>query len=163
MADADDFNSSDLEFEKPVRQFPNAGQKIIAASAAHRREDRIESKKQVKTLRFTATDPGTTYLQARWQNVWYDFVSQTLKIPITRTPTIEMVIRFLDTTVRRSPPDTPGMTCPSESTIKDGWEALNAYFHFRFRGWVFTKSEEIIITSFFNRAVQEKRLHRGPK
>jgi hypothetical protein len=64
----DDFNSSDIEFDQPVKPHFKAGMRSFAAMTESRTEDRIKTKKRIKTLQDTRGAPGSTYLRALWLN-----------------------------------------------------------------------------------------------
>jgi hypothetical protein len=77
--DDDTFNSSDLEFEVPANPYANAGVKSMQAIIDMSVEDRISSKKTIKTLRLVAANPKTDYINALWYNRFMQFQTHTLK------------------------------------------------------------------------------------
>jgi hypothetical protein len=77
--DDDPFYSSDLEFEAPVKPYANAGDQSLQAIIDMSVQDRISSKKAVKTLRLVAANPKTDCMNALWYNRFKWFRTQTLK------------------------------------------------------------------------------------
>jgi hypothetical protein len=77
--DADDFNSSDMEFEARPNPFFAAGMSSIQAIMDHALEDRIQSKKMSKTLTYAEGSPKTEYITALWMNRFMAFRLYTLK------------------------------------------------------------------------------------
>jgi hypothetical protein len=65
--DANDFNSSDVEFEDaPLNQFAHAGRASIGQIIDHAFEDRLASKKASKLLTNSKVSQKTQYMNTLW-------------------------------------------------------------------------------------------------
>ena len=106
MADGDDFDSSDLDFEQDGPRRPNLGQASIEKIIASAQEDRLSSKRTVRQLDWHATAPGTSSARSLWVQRFEAFrehaLHQNLKDPFTG----DDVIRFLDS-IMGNPPAPP--------------------------------------------------------
>lgn len=76
--DVDDLNSSELEFDEPVRRFPNLAKNAIAKIIENADSARIQSKKMVKGLQLTIS-PGVDYARAGWENKFETFCVNALR------------------------------------------------------------------------------------
>lgn len=65
---ADDFNSSDSEYEAPAKPHPRAGERSIELMNQNKFEDRKTSKKRLRTLEDTLGAPGSVYARSLWYN-----------------------------------------------------------------------------------------------
>jgi hypothetical protein len=79
MADGDDFNSSDLEFEAPLAQGDHYGRKSIQDMLESAFEDRIESKKASKLLTDDVGAPISRAQKSLVFNRFKAFYTTTLK------------------------------------------------------------------------------------
>lgn len=80
-ADADDFNSSDIEIPSPDDDGDdNIGARGIARIKAGAVQDRINSKIAVKTLTDSARCPSMDRQRKYWWKLFSTFVETTLKI-----------------------------------------------------------------------------------
>jgi hypothetical protein len=77
--DAEEFNSSDLEFEERPDPYADAGMRSIQEMMDHAFEDRISSKKFSKTLPQAEGSPKTEYITRLWMNRFMSFRLLTLK------------------------------------------------------------------------------------
>ena len=77
---ADDFNSSDIEFDlPPPDRYTLAGSHSVDAILNNASTLRTESKKAVKQLQSVNGAPITRIQRARWANAWDAFYSGALK------------------------------------------------------------------------------------
>jgi hypothetical protein len=77
---ADDFNSSDIEYEHPPPDpFGSAGAHSVAAILERASDIRVESKKASKQLQAVSGAPATRMQRARWSNAWQVFYTSALK------------------------------------------------------------------------------------
>ena len=64
----DEFNSSGLEFEEPVKPHLRAGMRSLESMTESRIEDRKNTKKKVRALHDTLGAPGSIYMRHLWLN-----------------------------------------------------------------------------------------------
>ncbi|KAE8869679.1 hypothetical protein PTNB29_00023 [Pyrenophora teres f. teres] len=92
---ADDFNSSDIEYEERPNKFLRCGGASLGRALARATEDRKESKVAFKQRPLYYGAPKTQNVQALWDNRFRSFLSSTLNVDPNQTPTCENIIRFL--------------------------------------------------------------------
>lgn len=96
---ADDFNSSDIEFEPAPALYPNAGRASIELMIRNAESDRITSQRAVEQLRFGHGAPATRTIQSLWVTRFNAFreqiLNQSLKVPFTEND----LLRFLSAIV----------------------------------------------------------------
>ena len=63
-----DFNSSDIEFSPVQQRFANAGESSVASMRNTLFEDRVTSKKRLRTLTDSRGAPATQYMRNLWMN-----------------------------------------------------------------------------------------------
>ena len=97
----DDFDSSDIDFGEPDIDPSDCfiGQKSIDAIIANAPQDRIASKRTLKTLQFAQGAPGTRQSQKLWVRRFEAFREHTLGNDPTTPFTGPEVIRFFDSII----------------------------------------------------------------
>lgn len=82
MAEAQEdmqLNSSDVEYESPVKPFANYGRSLISAMVADAKNFRIRSKKASMELKSIHDSPGVQRSRAHWANAWEAFFLHVLE------------------------------------------------------------------------------------
>lgn len=95
---AEDFNSSDIEIEAPVKRFQRAGFASIQKMQENKFEDQTYSEMRLKTLTDEQGAPGTQYIRDLVMNRFDAFRAVSRKPP-DGPPTGDEVIRFVETLV----------------------------------------------------------------
>lgn len=105
MDGAQDFNSSDIEFEdeSPVLTDRLYGQASIDKMIASAQEDRLSSKKSFKQLKFNAKAPGTQATQSLWVRRFEAFREHVLHQSNSTPFTGQDLVRFFDTIIGACP------------------------------------------------------------
>jgi hypothetical protein len=162
---ADDFNSSDIEFEPVlVKGKQKRGQRSIQEIIEHADEDRISSKKAIKSLEFGRGAPGTIDMAQHWVQRFNAFRQSTLRRSIDIPFTGDDVLRFLDTIIgklRRHSRDKP---VPSSEYIVGGFAQISAYGTFTYKeesGYKLTVNDAARLQTWLDDAVKAGRLTKG--
>ena len=100
---ADDFNSSDVEFDPPAetKQAYSWGQDSIELLLANAESDRLSTKRTVKQLEYGHGAPKTKGHQTRWLRRFHSYRENTLKQSLTTPFTGDDIIRFFDAIIRK--------------------------------------------------------------
>ncbi|KAK5202705.1 hypothetical protein LTR41_011554 [Exophiala xenobiotica] len=126
-------NPSDIEVLDHENPFANAGVSKILAMQSARDDDRLASKKVWRQLDLTFRTPSTQRRTAIWISGFKAWVSMSRKSPDPNTgPDAELIVRFLDETLRRTTLCGHDKPAPSESTFTSGIFALSRYSEFTY-------------------------------
>ncbi|SMY23104.1 unnamed protein product [Zymoseptoria tritici ST99CH_1A5] len=168
MADAMslDIDSPDLElvqeeeWDNPYKPSEKVGKSMAHRIVDNQRTDRPLSKKAARSVTFQYGAPGSMNKQQRVQRIWDAFCG-TVKHDVLQSPSIELIIRFLDILARRTIPSIRGKTTPSLSTIRNVWHILINLLKFRHSDYVYSGTSVVRIRAFLDQLVQKKILFRG--
>ncbi|KAF8854058.1 hypothetical protein BDZ45DRAFT_806147 [Acephala macrosclerotiorum] len=166
MADlGDNFNSSDIEFEPTVvKGKRQRGRQSIQEIIEHADEDRISSKKAIKSLEFGHGAPGTIDNSQLWVQRFNVFRQVTLKKSIDLPFTGDDVLRFLDTAIGRLRPHSRDKPVPSSEYIVGGFKHISSYGTFTYKeasGYKLTVNDAARLQTWLDDAIKAGRLTKG--
>jgi len=159
----DNFNSSDVELELPVRTKRHTIKsidKIIEASG----EDRLKTKAAVKSIEFGHGAPGTRYEQDLWVTRFNTFREFTLRQSLATPFTGDDVIRYMDAQIDKLK-RIQGLP-PCEENVETALAVISAYGTFTYAagtGYKLTPNDAARLKSWKAKALQDNRLFRGRK
>jgi len=167
MADLgdDNFNSSDIEFEPTlVKGQKKRGQRSIQEIIEHAAEDRISSKKAIKSLEFGRGAPGTVQTAQLWVQRFNAFRQSTLRKPIDLPFTGDDLLRFLDVIIGKLRPNSRDKPVPSSEHIVHGFTHIAAYGIFTYNeasGYKLTANDGARIQTWLDDMIKAGRLTKG--
>ncbi|KAH6539690.1 hypothetical protein HBI07_114560 [Parastagonospora nodorum] len=157
----DDICSSDVEYDEPVNRFANAGKVSIVKMLEHAFEDRMASKKQVKTLGFSKGTPATQYNHTLWWNRVSQFMQATLNKGPNHVPTGLDLERFFSSIVSRVKPNNP-IGVPSYTWMKSGIRLTVEVCKFHHKTFILDGHDIVRLGSLVDKLCQEGKLTREP-
>ncbi|TAQ88753.1 hypothetical protein B7494_g2950 [Chlorociboria aeruginascens] len=165
MADPDVFNSSDIEFDPvPSKSRQYLGQRSIQDIIKHAAEDRLSSKKAIKSLQFGTGAPGTLDIAHRWVNRFNAFRQLTLRQDIGLPFTGDDLLRFFDSIVGKLKSTIRGKPAPSKEVMVGGFGHISAYGTFTYTeasGYKLTARDGSRMNTWLDDAVKSGRLTKG--
>ncbi|RDL39906.1 uncharacterized protein BP5553_04246 [Venustampulla echinocandica] len=161
----DDLNSSDIEFEPVVvKGRRKRGQQSIQEIIEHADEDRISSKKAIKSLEFGRGAPRTIENAQRWMQRFNAFRQNTLRKSIGLPFIGDDVLRFFDTIIGRLKPHSRGKPVPSSEYIVSGFGHIASYGTFTYTeasGYKLTANDGARLQTWLDDAIKAGRLTKG--
>jgi len=161
----DDFNSSDIEFETVVKKGKRKrGERSIQAIIEHAEEDRISSKRTVKTLEFGKGAPGTIAISHLWVQRFTAFREYTLRQSIEKPFSGDDLLRFFDSIISKLKPNIRGKVAPSSEYICVGHMHLSEYGTFTYtkeQGYKLTERDTLRYNTWMDDAIKAGRLTKG--
>jgi hypothetical protein len=166
MADPnDDLNSSDIEFEPaPSKGRSNLGKQSIEDIIAHAAEDRISSKKSIKTLQFGSGSPGNIQNTLRWVKRFNAFRQYALRQNVDLPFTGDDLIRFFDSIIGKLKPSIKAKPVPSADIVRNALISLSSYGTFTYpeaSGYKLTARDGVRLQTWVDDAVKSGRLIKG--
>lgn len=169
MDETDILNSSDVEFDldpgkKSWSGSRNPGQASINLITKNAAQDRLSSKKTVKSLQFGHGAPATRRAQELWVAWFNAFRTHTLKKSLKDPFSGDDMVRFLDAIIGKLRTSHIGKPAPSSRVINHAVFVLASYGSFTYAesaGYKLTAQDGRKLETFMDDAIKEGRLIKG--
>ena len=154
-------NSSDVELSPQPQRFGHAGQASINAIIDSAMEDRLSSKKEVKTLQYTLGRPITQYETALWMRRLQAYRTETLGNDLTIAPSGEQIERFLTSILSKVKPKSKHGV-PSYSWMSTGLRYLIPALVFHYSNFKLSPHDSKRLSTLVDSFVKQGRLTKQP-
>ncbi|KAL9638252.1 MAG: hypothetical protein Q9204_001567 [Flavoplaca sp. TL-2023a] len=162
-------DSSDQEFEpRPVNpRYANNGNNSIALMKSSVTDDRLKSKRELRTISFAHGAPGTQDHQHLWRNRQFlssrfdAFREHTLQQDPKSAATPDDIIRFMSTILPHLKPKNTGKPAVNENYLTQAATIIISYAKYLNRDFRWAEYDHIRLSSWLDQKVKDGLLIRG--
>ncbi|KAG9228158.1 hypothetical protein BJ875DRAFT_478206 [Amylocarpus encephaloides] len=159
---AEDFNSSDQEYDTASNKHARKGFVSIEAMQENMFEDRKRSKNRLREQEHTLGAPGSIDMRGLWLNRLDNYVAiSKVIVDKTKGPEPDTLYRFLETIVTHIKSNFKNKPAPQLQTIKNAFRYISSGLLFRHESWQLSKHHAIKIDTLLDALTKEGKLIRG--